>query len=106
MYSVPLIPVLMSGSNSTLGFLDVVRVLYTMHECCPSQVRGYPTIKFFPAGKKDGSAEDYDGGRTGSDIVNWALEKFAENIPPPEVLEVGHVSPKPNKNAQPPDRTT
>lgn len=28
-------------------------------------VSGYPTIKFFPAGKKDEtSAIDYDGGRT------------------------------------------
>ncbi len=54
------------------------------------QVRGYPTIKMFPAGKKDGEATDYDGGRTASDIVAWALDKVAENIPPPEVLEVSY----------------
>jgi len=29
-------------------------------------VQGYPTIKFFPAGHKNGQAEDYDGGRTAS----------------------------------------
>ena len=29
-------------------------------------VQGFPTIKFFPAGKKDGQAEDYNGGRTSS----------------------------------------
>jgi protein disulfide-isomerase A6 len=29
-------------------------------------VQGFPTIKFFPSGKKDGQAEDYDGGRTSS----------------------------------------
>ena len=51
------------------------------------QVRGYPTIKYFPAGKKD-DAQEYDGGRTSSDIVQWALDKFAENVPPPEVYEV------------------
>jgi protein disulfide-isomerase A6 len=27
-------------------------------------VQGFPTIKFFPAGKKDGQAEEYNGGRT------------------------------------------
>ncbi len=27
-------------------------------------VQGFPTIKFFPSGRKDGQAEDYDGGRT------------------------------------------
>ena len=53
------------------------------------QVRGYPTIKYFPGGKKDGEAEEYDGGRTSSDIVSWALEKHAQNVPPPEVYQVG-----------------
>lgn len=42
----------------------------------------------FPAGKKDGEAEDFDGGRTASDIVQWALDKLAENVPPPELKEV------------------
>ncbi|XP_076456870.1 protein disulfide-isomerase A6 homolog [Babylonia areolata] len=51
-------------------------------------VRGFPTIKVFPAGKKDGEADEYDGGRTANDIVNWAMERVAANIPPPEVYEV------------------
>lgn len=39
-------------------------------------VRGYPTIKFFPGGKKDdGSAIDYDGARTAGGMTEWALEK-------------------------------
>lgn len=42
----------------------------------------------FPAGEKDGDAVDYSGGRTADDIVTWALEKVAENVPAPEVLEV------------------
>lgn len=42
----------------------------------------------FPAGEKDGDAVDYNGGRTSDDIVTWALEKVAENVPAPEVLEV------------------
>jgi len=43
----------------------------------------------FPAGKKDASdAVDYDGGRTSDSIVAWALEKLAENVPPPDTIEV------------------
>lgn len=52
------------------------------------QIKGFPTIKFFPQGPKDGSAEEYDGGRTASDIVSWASEKHSEFTPPPEVLQV------------------
>ena len=54
-------------------------------------VRGYPTIKYFPAGLK-GQAEEYDGGRTADDIVAWALERHTEAIPPPELVQV--TSPK------------
>ncbi|XP_022821759.1 protein disulfide-isomerase A6 homolog [Spodoptera litura] len=53
------------------------------------QVQGYPTIKYFPSGKKTyASAEDYNGGRTSSDIVSFALEKLAENVPAPEIIQV------------------
>lgn len=39
-------------------------------------VQGYPTIKFFPHGKKDdSSAESYDGQRTASALAEWAREK-------------------------------
>jgi len=51
-------------------------------------VRGYPTIKYFPAGVKSGQAEEYDGGRTSDDIVNWALGKHVENIPAPELVQL------------------
>ncbi|KAM3958997.1 protein disulfide-isomerase A6 homolog [Aphomia sociella] len=69
-----------------LGALDA-----TVHQMMASryQVQGYPTIKLFPSGKKSSdSAEDYNGGRTSSDIVSWALDKLAENLPPPEILQV------------------
>lgn len=53
------------------------------------QVRGFPTIKMFPAGKKSQSdAVEFDGGRTADAIVAWALDKLAENVPPPEPVEV------------------
>ncbi|XP_047985206.1 protein disulfide-isomerase A6 homolog [Leguminivora glycinivorella] len=69
-----------------LGALDA-----TVHQAMASryQVQGYPTIKMFPSGKKTSdSVEEYNGGRTSSDIVTWALEKLAENVPAPEVLQV------------------
>ncbi|CAH2049985.1 unnamed protein product, partial [Iphiclides podalirius] len=69
-----------------LGALDA-----TVHQEMASryQVQGYPSIKFFPSGKKTSdSVEDYNGGRTSSDIVAFALEKFTENIAPPEIVQV------------------
>uniref|UniRef100_A0A915JGP5 Protein disulfide-isomerase A6 homolog n=1 Tax=Romanomermis culicivorax TaxID=13658 RepID=A0A915JGP5_ROMCU len=69
-----------------LGALDA-----TVHTSMAGQfsIKGFPTIKYFPAGKKSMSdAQDYDGGRTSSDIVSWANSKVAENVPPPEVIQI------------------
>lgn len=69
-----------------LGALDA-----TVHTAMASryQVQGYPTIKLFNSGKKTSdSVEDYNGGRTSSDIVSWAMEKLAENVPAPEIVQV------------------
>lgn len=69
-----------------LGAVDA-----TVHQDIASEfnVRGYPTIKYFPAGAKDrSSAEEYNGGRTADDIVAWASEKAAENAPPPEISQL------------------
>jgi len=65
-----------------LGALDA-----TQHPSIAQEfgVQGYPTIKFFAAGSSE--PEDYDGGRTANDIVRWGEEKFAENVPPPEVVQ-------------------
>lgn len=64
-----------------LGALDA-----TVHSVMASRynVQGYPTIKFFHKGE----VGDYDGGRTASDIVAWATDKAAVNIPPPEVKQI------------------
>lgn len=53
-------------------------------------VRGYPTIKFFPGGKKSGdsSAVEYDGGRDAASIESWAGERAAVSLSPPEVVEL------------------
>ncbi|XP_017840246.1 protein disulfide-isomerase A6 homolog [Drosophila busckii] len=69
-----------------LGALDA-----TAHQSKASEynVRGYPTIKFFPAGSRRASdAQEYNGGRTASDIISWASDKHTENVPAPELLEV------------------
>lgn len=69
-----------------LGALDA-----TAHQAKAQEygVQGYPTIKFFPGGKKSKSdAVDYDGGRTANDIVQWANDKYADSIPAPEVYEL------------------
>ncbi|XP_041975456.1 protein disulfide-isomerase A6 homolog [Aricia agestis] len=73
------------------GKVKVGAVDATVHQALASrfQVQGYPTIKMFPSGKKTSdSAEDYNGGRTSSDIVAWALEKLADSLPPPEIVQV------------------
>lgn len=64
-----------------LGALDatVNTVMASRYE-----VKGYPTIKFF----HKGDVEEYDGGRKSSDIVTWATDKAAVNIPPPEVKQI------------------
>lgn len=69
-----------------LGALDA-----TVHSSKASeyQVQGYPTIKFFGGGRKTrNSAEDYNGGRTSNDIVEFALQKYADRVPAPEVIEL------------------
>lgn len=69
-----------------LGALDA-----TVHQSKASEygVRGYPTIKYFPAGKKTArDSEEYNGGRVASDIVSWALDKHSSNVAPPELVEV------------------
>uniref|UniRef100_A0A146M2T9 protein disulfide-isomerase n=1 Tax=Lygus hesperus TaxID=30085 RepID=A0A146M2T9_LYGHE len=69
-----------------LGALDA-----TVHQVKASQFRiqGYPTIKYFAPGSKTSSdAEAYEGGRTASDIVAFALDKLAKNVKPPEIKQI------------------
>ena len=41
------------------------------------EIKGFPTIKFFPKGSD--AAEDYDGGRTAETIVSWVNSKTGSN---------------------------
>lgn len=73
------------------GKVKVAALDATVHTAIASryQIQGYPTIKVFNAGAKDPhSVEDYQGGRTASDIIQFALDKLAESIEPPEVLQI------------------
>uniref|UniRef100_A0A915C0J1 Protein disulfide-isomerase A6 homolog n=1 Tax=Parascaris univalens TaxID=6257 RepID=A0A915C0J1_PARUN len=67
-----------------LGALDA-----TVHQVMASRfgIKGFPTIKYFAPGSGADDAIDYDGGRSSSDIVQWALNKIAENMPAPEIME-------------------
>uniref|UniRef100_T1GI35 Protein disulfide-isomerase A6 homolog n=1 Tax=Megaselia scalaris TaxID=36166 RepID=T1GI35_MEGSC len=69
-----------------MGALDA-----TVHQSKAAEygIRGYPTIKFFPAGKKSKSdVQEYDGGRQASDIVSWGLDKYEDIVEAPELYEV------------------
>lgn len=69
-----------------LGAVDA-----TVHQRIAGEfnIRGYPTIKFFSPGSRSASdAQEYNGGRTSQDIVTWALNKYTENVPPPEIKQV------------------
>lgn len=68
-----------------LGAVDA-----TVHQALASKydIRGYPTIKVFPAGKKSGDAENYEGGRDASSIVTYARNLAQESKPAPEVKQL------------------
>ncbi|CAH0561883.1 unnamed protein product [Brassicogethes aeneus] len=67
-----------------LGALDA-----TVHQSKAQEygVQGYPTIKYFSPDDKR-NAQEYNGGRTSNDIVQWALDKFSENVPAPEINQI------------------
>ncbi|KAI4501762.1 hypothetical protein M0802_003097 [Mischocyttarus mexicanus] len=86
-----LAPIWASAATELKGKVKLGALDATVHTIKASQYKivGYPTIKYFSLGKKDAdSVQDYDGGRTSTDIVNWALDKLAENVPAPEVVQI------------------
>lgn len=73
------------------GKVKVGAVDATVHTVTASryQIQGYPTIKVFAAGAKDShSVKNYEGPRSASDIIQYALDMVSESVEPPEVLQV------------------
>ncbi|KZS15720.1 Protein disulfide-isomerase [Daphnia magna] len=56
------------NSDIQLGKVDATKQAELAKE---NKIRGYPTLKFY----RDGKPSDYNGGRTGDEIVNWLLKK-------------------------------
>lgn len=52
-------------------------------------IRGFPTLKYFPAGQKtENDAKEYDLERSSKGILQWAKSISAEIRPPPEVVQM------------------
>ncbi|KAL8427948.1 hypothetical protein Efla_003462 [Eimeria flavescens] len=50
-------------------------------------IRGFPTLKLFPAGpKSDSMVKDYEGPRTGDEIVKFALDFYSANAAADQLL--------------------
>ena len=63
--------------------------MFTRRFHSTAQIKGFPTIKMFPAGAKSASTVvEYDGPRDASGIAHWATDKLADNLPPPKMSEV------------------
>jgi len=71
-----------TGNKVKMGMLDATQEQSTAQSY---GIQGYPSIKmFFP----DGRVEDYNGGRTSSDIVAQGMLMFEEVAEPPELYEL------------------
>jgi protein disulfide-isomerase A6 len=71
--------------------VHVAAVDATQHEGLAQrfQIRGFPTIKYIPAGaRSDSEAVDYNGGRDASSITAWALDKAAASSDAGKVAEL------------------
>jgi protein disulfide isomerase len=56
--------------------LVIAKIDSTANEVEDIEIRGYPTLKFFPKGSKKAPV-DFDGGREADDIKNWLKENSA-----------------------------
>ncbi|EFJ45579.1 hypothetical protein VOLCADRAFT_105867 [Volvox carteri f. nagariensis] len=81
-------PAWIEAASELAGKVKIGAVDCTAHQtvCSEYGVQGYPTIKFFGADKR--SPQDYQGGRDSGSIVSFAMAKFAEQVPPPEPVEL------------------
>lgn len=69
------------GAPVKIGALDATVNTITANEY---GIKGFPTIKLFV----DGQAEDYEGGRSRTDILEYVKAKIADRVPPPEIVQI------------------
>lgn len=76
------------AASELKGKVKVGAVDCTVHKeaCSQFGVQGFPTIKFFGQNKQ--RPEDFQGDRSSSSIVQFALQKWSVMAPPPEVREL------------------
>ncbi|RVD88709.1 uncharacterized protein DFL_002885 [Arthrobotrys flagrans] len=65
----------------------------------PDEIQGFPTIKLFPAGKKD-SPIDYQGGRTVEDFVKFIKESGTHKVDASEALAAQQAAPPADSAAE------
>ncbi|KAK4877043.1 hypothetical protein RN001_009549 [Aquatica leii] len=69
-----------------MGSLEAISNYLTAGEC---KLFGYPTIKFFPRGRKKISfGITYTGKYTAREVVDWAFSTAAETNPLPKVVQI------------------
>eukprot|EP01041_Mallomonas_annulata_P006878 gene6878-13946_t len=78
-----------TAANQLKGSVKLGAVDATVHASLASryEVKGYPTLKLFPAGKK-GQPVEYQGGRDANGIVEYALRTLDEAGVPPNIPQL------------------
>lgn len=69
---------LYAGDDAHSKLVTIAKVDATMNDV-PDEIQGFPTIKLFPAGKKD-SPVDYSGSRTIEDLVQFIKENGSHKV--------------------------
>jgi len=78
-----------SAAKQLKGQVSLGAVDATEHQGLASKygVKGYPTIKLFPPGKKS-KAKDYQGPREAAGIVSYALQQLDQAGVPPSIPQI------------------
>ncbi|KAF3922053.1 hypothetical protein ABW20_dc0107486 [Dactylellina cionopaga] len=72
--------------------VTIAKVDATLNDV-PDEIQGFPTIKLFPAGKKDKKPIDYSGGRTVEDFVKFIKEEGTHKVDASEALAKASAAP-------------
>ncbi|KAF1744130.1 hypothetical protein MXB_726 [Myxobolus squamalis] len=86
-----LAPVWEEAAKNLHGKIKMAKVDCTTNPDIATQfgIKGFPTLKFFPAHTKNlASSISYDGGRTTAGITEWVEAQLLSYLPPPELVQV------------------